>query len=120
MLYGRHLGSKEARNYVIYYRKQLNFTRFPIPPSHLVKSQYDTFCPLLNQINPDPTLILHFTRFCSLKNCTYELKPKLCTYKVGYKEVKNTTSLGMSKVVVIKRHVSAYSEAIFRFYKCWL
>jgi hypothetical protein len=23
-------------------------------------------------------------------------------------------------VVLIKRHVSAYSEAIFRFYKCWL
>jgi hypothetical protein len=39
------------------------------------------------------------------------------TNKVGYKEVKNTTSLGMSKVVLIKRHVSAYSEAIFRFYK---
>jgi hypothetical protein len=31
------------------------------------------------------------------------------SYKVGYKEVKNTTSLGMSKVVLIKRHVSAYT-----------
>jgi hypothetical protein len=42
----------------------------------------------------------------------------VCTNMVGCKEVKNTTSLGMSKVVLIKRHVSAYSEAIFRFYKC--
>jgi hypothetical protein len=41
----------------------------------------------------------------------------VCTNKVGYKEVKNTTSFGMSKVVLIKQHVSAYSEAIFRFYK---
>jgi hypothetical protein len=37
-------------------------------------------------------------------------------FKVGYKEVKNTTSLGMSKVVI--KHVLAYSEAIFGFYNC--
>jgi len=38
--------------------------------------------------------------------------------KVYCKEVKNTTSLLSVIMLLIERHVSAYSEAIIRFKKC--
>ena len=40
------------------------------------------------------------------------------TLKVQCKEVKNMTSLLSVIMLLIKRHVLAYSEAIIRFNKC--
>jgi len=42
----------------------------------------------------------------------------VCNIKVQCKEVKNTTSLLSVIMLLIERHVSAYSETIIRFNKC--
>ena len=42
----------------------------------------------------------------------------VCNIKVQCKEVKNTTSLLSVIMLLIERHVSAYSEAIIKFNKC--
>jgi len=41
----------------------------------------------------------------------------VCNLKVQCEEVKNTTSLYLLIVLLIKQHVSAYSEAIIKFNK---
>jgi len=42
----------------------------------------------------------------------------VCNVKVQCKDVKNTSSLLSVIILLIERHVSTYSEAIIRFYKC--
>jgi len=44
----------------------------------------------------------------------------VCNIKVQCKEVRNTTSLLPVIMLLIERHVSAYSEAIIRLKKCQL
>jgi hypothetical protein len=77
-----------------------------------------------NPVARDPCYPLRLSdRNDSKATETWELKVLVLSWGIpvvcvpiwqGVKK-SNTTSLGKSKVVLIKRHVSAYSEAIFRF-----
>jgi hypothetical protein len=53
-----------------------------------------------------------------VKNLKLRYLRCVCNIKVQCKVVKNTTNLLSVIIVLIERHVSAYSEAIIRFNRC--